>query len=193
MGGNWLNSLRVNRVQVHGSISSTAIVASLGYRFGSTGDAVVKTPAFIPGKNSRRSELDAMIGGSIVNGLDADANLAMAIAWRVRTTDHLTGSLTYLNEGNVGSGRRTGIAPQIWLEDNLTERFSVGAGLGPYVAIQKPLSSDGESSSPVSALVSVTAAFAIAPNWVGRLVWNRVATNYDRDTDVVMFALGYRF
>lgn len=191
-GNNWLNSLRINRVKAHNSMSSTAIVASLGYRFGSTSDTVVKTEAMGRSMNSRRSELDAMIGGTVVNSLDADANLATAIAWRVRATAHLTGSLTYLNEGNVQLGRRAGFAAQVWIEDNLTDRFSVGAGLGPYYAVQKPLRSDRSSTPAMSTLISVTASYAITPDWIGRLVWNRVETHYDRDSDVFMFSLGYR-
>jgi hypothetical protein len=189
MRDGWLVSLRVNRVQVPGSISSTGILAGLGYNFGTASDTelVGRSP------DSRSSELDVMAGATIVNSLDADGELAGAVSWRVRATDHLTGSLTYLYEGNVHPGQRAGIAPQIWLEDDLTKRFSVGVGLGPYFATQKPPATADTSPSNVSALVSVTASYAITPDWVGRLTWNRVATRYDRDSDVVLFALGYRF
>jgi hypothetical protein len=190
IGDRWLASLRMNRVQAHDSINSTALVAGLGYRFGASGDALT-TAVMSSSMDSRRSELDVMAGATIVNSLDADAVLAAAIAWRVRATDHLTGSLTYLDEGNAQPDlRRAGIAAQLWLEDHLTDRLSVGVGLGPYFATRKPPSSDGTSTS---ALISVTASYAITPDWNGRLIWNRVATRYDRDSDVVLFALGYRF
>jgi hypothetical protein len=190
IGDRWLASLRMNRVQAHDSINSTALVAGLGYRFGASGGDALTTAVMSSSMDSRRSELDVMAGATVVNSLDADADLAAAIAWRVRATDHLTGSLTYLDEGNVQPGRRAGIAPQLWLEDHLTDRLSVGVGLGPYFATRKPPSSDGTSTS---ALISVTASYAITPDWNGRLIWNRVATRYDRDSDVVLFALGYRF
>jgi hypothetical protein len=191
IGDRGLASLRMNRVQAHDSINSTALVAGLGYRFGASGDAALTTAAMRRSTDSRRSELDVMAGATIVNSLDADAVLAAAIAWRVRATDHLTGSLTYLDEGHAQPDlRRAGIAAQLWLEDHLTERLSVGVGLGPYVATRKPPQSDGTSTS---ALISVTASYALTPDWNGRLIWNRVATRYDRDSDVVLFALGYRF
>jgi hypothetical protein len=138
-----------------------------------------------------------MLGGTIVNSFDLDADLAAAIALRLRTTENIAFSLTYLNEGKLDEvrirpGRRAGLAPQIWLEDDLTARFSVGVGIGPYFITQKPHPSDG-SASAVSILVSATAAYAITPAWIGRLTWNRVRTNYSRDTDVVMFGLGYCF
>jgi hypothetical protein len=193
IGSRWLASLRINRVHVHNSIRSTAVVAGMGYRFGSTSDDASAAWVTSRTADSRRWELDTMAGATIVNSFDSDAELAKAIGLRVRATDHLAGSLTYLNEGDVRRGRRAGVAPQFWLEDHLTDRFSVGVGVGPYFALRKPRDSDGTSASPVSALISITAAYAITPEWIGRLIWNRVETRYDRDTDVVMFALGYRF
>jgi hypothetical protein len=193
MRDGWLASLRINRVQVSGSINSTAVVAGLGYNFDAANDTALKAAPVSRSMDFRRSELDVMAGATIVNSLDADGELAGAVSWRVRATDHLTGSLTYLYEGKVHPGQRAGIAPQIWLEDDLTRRFSVGVGLGPYFATQKPPATEDASPSNVSALVSVTASYAITPDWVGRLTWNRVATRYDRDSDVVLFALGYRF
>jgi hypothetical protein len=41
--------------------------------------------------------------------------------------------------------------------------------------------------------VSFSAAYAVTPQWAARLTWNRVGTRYDRDADVVMLGLGYRF
>jgi hypothetical protein len=194
IGGGWLTSLRINRVYVHDSIGSTAVVAGMGYRFGSISDDTSRAGDTIPtAYRGRRRELDTMVGATVVNSFDSDASLAHAIALRLRATDHLTGSLTYLNEGDVQRGRRAGLAPQIWLEDDLTEQLSVGVGVGPYFATRTPPDSDGRSASAVSTLISITAAYAITPDWIGRLIWNRVETRYDRDTDVVMFAVGYRF
>jgi hypothetical protein len=190
IGGGWLTSLRINRVYVHDSIGSTAVAAGIGHRFGSI--SVGTSGAFHTVYRGRR-EFDAMVGATVVNSFDSDASLARAVALRVRATDHLTGSLTYLNEGDVQRGRRAGLAPQIWLEDDLTGDLSVGVGVGPYFATRKPSAVDGRRASAVSALISITAAYAISPGWIGRLIWNRVETDYDRDSDVVMLAVGYRF
>ena len=193
IGARWLASLRINRVHVHNSFGSTGVVAGMGYRFESTSDdaagAWTTSRAAAPG----RWEIDAMLGAAVVNSFHSNADLARAIGLRVRMTDHLAGSLTYLSEGDVQRGRRTGFSPQIWLADNLTNRLSVGVGIGPHLAIRKFRESDGRSASAVSALISIAAAYAITPEWIGRLFWNRVETRYDRDSDVVMFALGYRF
>jgi putative flippase GtrA len=71
--------------------------------------------------------------------------------------------------------------------------LSVGAAIGPYITTKKVHTRDGEEASMVSAFISVTAAYAINPRWTGRMTWSRVATNYDRDTDVVLFGLGSSF
>jgi hypothetical protein len=192
--GNWQASLRLNRTQVHDSMKTTALVAGIGYRLGppasgSSGnaDAGSAWPA------GRRMELDAMLGGTIVNSFDSDALLAKAISLRMRASEHLTGSISYFDEGRVQPRWRAGIAPQVWVEQDLGERLSVSAGVGPYFATRNPGRTDGGSAPTTSLLVSFSAAYALSPSWLARLTWNRVGTRYDRDTDVVMLGVGYRF
>ena len=193
-----LASLRLNRVQTRAGMNTTALVAGLGYRFGARdGDAPESRAASQPAA-AGRMELDAMLGGSIVNSLSSEADLAKAISLRYAAGGPVGISLTYFDEGELDTGgsrigRRAGFAPQLWPQEDLTSRFSVGVGLGPYFATTSLQRPDGEDASRVAALISVTAAYAITPSWTGRLIWNRVGTNYDRDTDVVMLGLGYRF
>jgi hypothetical protein len=191
--GKWLASLRINRTQVHESIKTTALVAGVGYRFGPANGSTSDASSSSAISRAIRTEVDVMVGGTTVNSFDSDARLAKAVSVRFRATDHLTGSLTYIDEGKVQPGWRAGIAPQVWLEQDLTDHLSVGAGIGPYFATRNPRKLDGEDAPSTSALVSITAAYAIAPAWNARLTWNRVATRYDRDADVVMVGLGYRF
>ena len=39
----------------------------------------------------------------------------------------------------------------------------------------------------------MTASYRIGREWTARFSWNRVLSNYDRDTDVLLFGVGYRF
>jgi len=41
--------------------------------------------------------------------------------------------------------------------------------------------------------VIVTASVRFGREWVGRFSWNRILSNYDRDTDIMVFGAGYRF
>jgi hypothetical protein len=197
LGNGMLTSLRLNRVHTRTGMTTTALVAGLGYRFGDGDERPERRAATQPGVTGR-IEFDAMLGGTIVNSLSSEVDLAKAITLRYAPGGHISASLTYLDEGNLDTGgsrigRRAGLAPQIWLQEDLTSRFSIGVGLGPYFATTRLRRSDSQDPSRVAALVSVTAAYAITPSWTGRMTWNRVGTTYDRDTDVVMLGLGYRF
>jgi hypothetical protein len=197
LGNGMLTSLRLNRVQTRASMNTTALVAGLGYQFDAGGGASESRVASQPA-TAGRMEFDAMPGGSIVNSRSSEVDLAKAISLRYAPGGPVGVSLTYLDEGELDTGgsrvgRRAGLAPQLWLQEDLTRRFSVGVGIGPYFPTKRLRQSDGQDSSGVAALVSVTAAYAITPSWTGRLTWNRVGTSYDRDTDVVLLGLGYRF
>jgi hypothetical protein len=91
-------------------------------------------------------EFDAMLGGTIVNSLSSEANLAKAISLRYAAGGPVGISLTYFDEGELDTG---------------------GSRIG------RP---DGADASGVTALISVTAAYAITPSRTGRQLWNRVGT-----------------
>jgi hypothetical protein len=195
LGRGLLTSVRLNRIQTRTGINTTALVAGLGYRFDAGGDG---DRGSTESRLAGRMELDAMLGASIVNSLSSEADLAKAVSLRYAFGGPVGASLTYLDEGALETGgarigRRAGLAPQLWLQEDLSPRFSIGVGLGPYFATTALRRADGRDLPRVSALVSVTGAYAITPAWTGRLTWNRVRSSYDRDTDVVLFGLGYRF
>ncbi|GAB3628513.1 hypothetical protein PTE30175_03397 [Pandoraea terrae] len=189
----WFASLRVNRVQARHSYNSTALIAGLGYRFGSETKPRDAAPEGLYDWRDGRWEIDGALGKTVVNSFHSEHAFAKSADLRLKLTDHLTGSVSFINEGDARLERRWGGAAQLWLDDQLTERFSVGAGMGPYVAIDK-YHHPGEKSAPdVSLLVSATAAYAFTPRWVTRAIWHRVATGYSRDADIFMLAMGYRF
>jgi hypothetical protein len=73
---------------------------------------------------------------------------------------------------------------------------AAGIGFGPYISIDNHgagTSRNDESQKAVSGIVSLTASYRASRNWAGRLSWNRIATGYNRDTDVIMAGPSYRF
>ncbi len=74
-------------------------------------------------------------------------------------------------------------------------RLALGAGLGPYVSIDRYREPrPGEAgNTTVSAMVTASAAWRLTQHFFLRGSWNRVASNYNRDSDVVLLGLGYRF
>ena len=193
LAGKWIASLRANRVHVNRDVRSTAIVGGIGYRFESAGEESRGVFARSSAASPARWELDVMGGATVSNDFHSQVEFAKAIGLRVGIADHLSGSLAYLREGKFQRGWREGIAPQIWLEDDLTDRLAVAVGIGPYLARSSFRMPDGSNAPAKSILVSISAAYIITPEWRGRLIWNRVATTYDENADVFLFAIGYRF
>jgi hypothetical protein len=186
---NWFASLRANRIQIRGAGNSTALVAGIGYSFAPADDAQRSAS----GPAARRYEVDALVGKAIINSFDSENDMAGALALRVRATRHIGASLTYFNEGDGRQEPRQGLAPQFWLEDDVARRLSVGAGIGPYFLIDRAQRADGTTASRVAGVVSVSAAYALTDALAARLIWNRIVTRDDSDSDVVLLGLGYRF
>ena len=42
-------------------------------------------------------------------------------------------------------------------------------------------------------IVTLTTSYRFHPHWGVRASWNRIVTNYNRDTDVILGGIGYRF
>jgi len=42
-------------------------------------------------------------------------------------------------------------------------------------------------------MLSTTFSYHFAHGWVGRLTWHRVSSNYDRDSDILLAGVGFRF
>jgi hypothetical protein len=45
----------------------------------------------------------------------------------------------------------------------------------------------------ISGIATMSGSYRLDPHWSLRISWNRIITNYDRDTDVIMGGIGYRF
>ena len=68
--------------------------------------------------------------------------------------------------------------------------WSIGAGFGFYSAIDKYRPAPGRH---VSDVVSATVSVRPIKNFDIRFLWHRIVTDYNRDTDIVLWGLGYRF
>jgi hypothetical protein len=85
---------------------------------------------------------------------------------------------------------------QLWVVRSFFEnRLTLGVGTGPYVALDKlrKQESGGDDELTVAGLVTLSAAYQFRSPWIIRISWNRIVTNYDRDTDVLLGGIGFRF
>jgi len=185
----WTANLQVNRVQVPGEMSNTAVMLGVGYQLDAPGGTGARDFALPRDHKVTNNEVDLMAGTSILNSLDSQHSFAGEIEYRRGLTNFLDGSLGYLYEGS----HRNGVAAQLWLTRAFfSDRLSLGIGAGPYAAVhQSALGNSGDGI--LSALVSVSASYRITPHWAARVTWNRVMTRYDRDTDTILGGIGYRF
>jgi hypothetical protein len=97
-----------------------------------------------------------------------------------------------MNEGSSIPLERYGITSQIWLVRSFfDDAVALGMGIGPYLAYDEYRGRKG--STTVNGLVGLTGTYRFSSHWAVRLTWDRVATNYNQDTDIVLCGLSYRF
>ncbi|MCK6684653.1 MAG: hypothetical protein L6R30_19810 [Thermoanaerobaculia bacterium] len=145
---------------------------------------------------SKRNEVTAYVGQTVVNSFNSQSSVAAALEYRrvISRYFDVTGSFIY--EGNAGLVRRAGIAVQGWFgRAFFNERFLVGIGFGAYIAVDeyKNESEGGEGSGTIAGIVTPSIGYRIGDHWLVKFNWNRMATTYDKDTDVFLFGLGVRF
>jgi hypothetical protein len=96
--------------------------------------------------------------------------------------------------------RRSGVALQLWpVNTFLDEKTCVGVGVGPYIYIDRKHPVDNgtilgrKNPAAVAPLASLTIGRQLSEDWIVRLVWHRVTSNYNRDADIFLVGLGYRW
>jgi hypothetical protein len=181
----WLYQLRADRVLLSHGIDTTRLTAGLGYRLQRDEPAEWKSAP-------RRSELTFFGGRTIVNSFESQTSSAYSVELRHAFGPILRGSLAWLDESDATLIHRKGVVVQGWLEPSFQkERLTFGVGYGPYIASDD--ARRDKNGAFGAGIVTLTASMRFAPAWVGRFSWNRVVSRYDRDTDVLLLGLGYRF
>ncbi|MNS95304.1 hypothetical protein D3C72_1295580 [compost metagenome] len=88
------------------------------------------------------------------------------------------------------------MASQAWVSGAfLGDRLTLGFGAGPYYATSLQVSGPGADPSPShwAGLLTLSTSYRVGDHWLARLSWNRTLTGYNRDTDMFLAGLGYRF
>ena len=139
-------------------------------------------------------QLTVFGGQSVVNTFLSEKALAAALEYRQGIIPHLDATISGIYEGDPQIIRRKGVAAQLWAVNTFAHnRFSVGVGVGPYVYIDRRNPPPGSYNNPaaIAPLVSLTFAVQITDHWIGRFVFDRVTSNYNRDSDIFLAGLGY--
>jgi hypothetical protein len=199
----WFYRFMINSIDPSRDIKTTTAAIGVGYWFGPNRRPVGTKPDKEPAVESQyvtEPQLTVFGGQSIVNTLLSPKALAGAVEYRQGLLPHLDGTASFIYEGDPKIVRRSGAAFQLWpVNTFFDESTSVGIGVGPYIFIDRnhPVNSGQtvnvglKNPAAVAPLVSLTIARRLSNHWIVRLIWDRVVTNYNRDSDIFLVGLGY--
>ena len=139
-------------------------------------------------------------GQTVVNTVSSPEAPAFALEYRHGLDRHLEWTASLISEGNTKVDNCTGFALQGWVVNTLFPDFlTVGLGLGPYVYADRKANDSmavGEQVR-VCALATLTLSVPlsqrVATPWNLRFEFHRVTTRYNRDADIILLGLGYRW
>lgn len=191
--GPWFARLTANRINRSNDVETNALVAGVGYEFG---ERRVRSRRMAAENLTTDHEVTVFAGQSIVNTAESEDAIATAIEYRAGLSPHFEWSAAWINEGNPEIIRRNGFTMQLWLVDAfLGKTMTLGLGVGPYVLFDRKRAPIPGRDNPrsLAALVSPTATVRISDSWQARLTWNRVVSKYNRDADIFLLGLGYRW
>jgi hypothetical protein len=211
LSSRWFYRVLLNRIRPAHDLTVNTGAVGAGFWFG---DEKRPTPGHLGTPLAERAyvtghELNVFAGQSVVNTLFSENALAYAAEYRHGVTRHLDWTLSYIHEGDPEVVRRSGVATQLWAVNTFRdERLTVGVGLGPYVYIDRkhPQTHRGsqvgtpvgtftlpDNPAAITPLASLTFAVRWSDHWHSRVIWNRVTTAYNRDSDVFLVGCGYRW
>jgi hypothetical protein len=192
LSGPWSHLIleaRIDHTSPAKSIETTSIGAAIGYRGISDFDLGQRSD----GGSLPPDEVVASYWKTVTNSFNSGSHQAPAesVMYLRRFGGEFGLSAAVLNEGDTELIRRNGVIAEGWAEPTFgSGLFSIGAGFGFYSAIDKYRPSPGRH---VSDVVSATVSVCLPKNFAMRFLWHRIVTDYNRDTDVVLWGLAYRF
>ena len=185
----WFVRGTINRVHVRDGLDTRTYLLGAGYRLFKGREPLPDAPGSGGGDEVRR-ELTVFAGSTTVNTFESEKAVARGWEYRRSVGRFVDWTVTWLNEGGNTLIRRNGAASQAWYGREFAGgRMTLGLGGGIYYNLDhRRTPAPGEKARDVAGLVTMTASWRPAPRWSVRLYWNRIVTDYSRDTDV--FALG---
>jgi hypothetical protein len=198
LSNRWFYRVMVNRISPAHQIKVTTAAVGAGFWFGRE-----KKPT--PGKLGdapdeyryvTENELTFFGGQSVVNTFFSQTARAYAAEYRRGLAPHLDWTASAIYEGDPKIIRRNGLAAQGWVVNTFfDDRIAVGGGLGPYVYLdhKHPVSAGKKNPAAVAPLASLTFSVRLSDHWIMRLVFDRVMSSYNRDADIFLLGLGYRW
>ncbi len=175
---------------INGSNGFDTLSASIGIGY-LLGDEGRGNPP--PGDHSRKNEVALFMGGTALN-CDHSSALSVGLEYRRKLSPNFDWTVAGLHEGDRRPVGRYGVMSEVWaVRAFYGDRLGLGIGAGAYLARDRYGGDEGGARDDVNAVVSLTAVWWFTPRLGLRAVFHRVATDHDRDADVLVGGLAISF
>lgn len=187
----WFAQLQGNWVRGGQSFDTLTALAGVGYQL----DAPPVQGPDLKGTKQREKTTDNEVtlygGETVVNIFGPGRSAAVGLEYRRGLWRYLEWTARALYEGRSGLIDRYGLTSQFWLaKEFLDDRISLGVGLGGYAGLDQRRKGSKEFLAEIA---SITGSVRLSEHFDLRVTWDRPITGYDRDSDIFLGGIGYRF
>ena len=184
----WLFQLRGNWVGTVDSIDTLSAIFGIGYQLDPSPLPRQLQEAAPQRDKTTNNEITVFIGETHV--FNGGHSTAASIEYRRGLWSYVDWTAAWLYEGDNKSSQKNGLATQIWaarafLDDSLA--LSIGAG--PYIAVDRLHGHQVHAFG----ILTMSASYRFSPRWGTRVSWNRIISDYHRDSDVWLAGISYIF
>lgn len=173
--------LQYNHVQMFDGFNSDAVLFGVGSDFGGN-----PAPSFSDGE----TQVSVWAGTSQTNrpqvpmekGYMVEVKRPLGNAWAY--------SASFVYEGNNGVAGRRGGAAQFWYVAPILGKWTLSAGVGPYLSYDRD---EVSNKTRLNALISAQVSYQVTHDWSANLRFNRVATTNNKDQDMFMVGVARNF
>ncbi|USB88260.1 hypothetical protein NBG98_35655 [Burkholderia cenocepacia] len=173
--------LQYNHVQMFSGFNSDAVLFGIGSDFG--GDP---GPALSDGK----TQVSVWAGTSQTNRPQVPIEKGYMIEVKRPFGNAWAYSASFVYEGNNGVAGRRGVAAQFWYVAPIKSKWTLSAGVGPYLSHDRD---EVSRKTRLNALLSALVTYQVTNDWAASLRFNRVATGNNKDQDMFMVGLARNF
>lgn len=194
----WFIRGQVSRIDPRHELKTNTTALGVGFWFGQEKKPTKGKLGDAPDeyKYVTANELTLFAGQSVVNTFLSQSALAYAAEYRRGIMPHVDWTVSAIYEGDPEIIRRNGLATQAWLVNTFfDEKLSVGVGVGPYIYLDQknPRAHTLRNPAAFAPLLSFTVGTKLSEHWIARLIFDRVTTTNNRDSDIFLLGLGYRW
>jgi hypothetical protein len=192
----WLLQLRTNWIKIGGNADTVTAVAGIGYQLEPLPTTEQLRDGDLHENKTTNNTLTLFMGETVLNSLERSQGLATSVEYRRGLYRYVDWTAAWLYEDDPNLLRRNGTTTQLWaVRPFHDDCLSIGAGLGVYIPLdgKTGLFRGENKSNLVSGIYSITGSYRFYQQMEARFTWNRILTNYNRDADIFLGGIGYRF